>query len=372
MIKKIIYFAAFIIFLSCASDVLLSAENFIEVQATGRGKDRIEAMQNAFEEAIRSGTSTLIMAREELNNEALIDKVIQVSRANVRDAEIIAEKVVDGEVLLTVKFLIDKKPIDDALKNFRNFIFSNGSKLKVDVHNRDFFDYGYGLINSFFSGLDIPDFITIELDDIKIDTHKEQLSFIVRILFDRDKYYKKFSTPLTAILDNLISSPDYENLEKDYAAMIYILNEEKSFKAWRLPLSFWDAVKDGLKLENISDKKILRTQKRLWINIALIGPDGKELFIHRLPVHLPITNVLFFSMRNTPDPFAITNEQSEQLSKFNLICAPFLGIIENSGTSYQNVFYDKNDPIEQRFIFNLPREVLLKINNLAASLYLEK
>ena len=63
-------------------------ENIIEVQASGRGLDRTEAMKNAIDEAIRKNMGTLIMSREELNDNDLFEKVVQVSRGNIKNAKI--------------------------------------------------------------------------------------------------------------------------------------------------------------------------------------------------------------------------------------------------------------------------------------------
>ena len=53
-------------------------ENYINAESYGRGHDRKTAMENALEEALRKNMGTMIMTREELNNEILTEKIIQV------------------------------------------------------------------------------------------------------------------------------------------------------------------------------------------------------------------------------------------------------------------------------------------------------
>ena len=148
-----------------------------------------------------------------------------------------------------------------------------------------------------------------------------------------------------------------------------MFGESRTFRGWAIPASFFEAMKNGLSLSDFDDRILLQTQKRLWINLELLDSGGRELSLQRIPVSLPVTNILFFSMQNKSTPLSLTGNITP---KNSLICAPFLGIIDKSKSYYRSVFSDKTDPLEQRFIFHLPRETLLRINSVASWLYLEK
>lgn len=91
------------------------------------------------------------MSREEIYEDALIDNVIQVSPAEIKNAQILSERTENGEVLLDVKFRISRKVIDDAAKKFRK----NASGGNVRIKRRAHLERGSNAINAFFSELEL-------------------------------------------------------------------------------------------------------------------------------------------------------------------------------------------------------------------------
>ena len=347
-------------------------ENIIEVQASGRGLDRTEAMKNAIDEAIRKNMGTLIMSREELNDNDLFEKVVQVSRGNIKNAKIISEKVENGEVLLTLKFQINTDTLKENLKTFRR-----GSGGAFLIKQRLSLERGYNVIKSFFDEIDLLDFIDVQVEDRNIDPLKGEFSVFIRVLFNTEKYFNQFAVVLTDVLNDAVLAPELsaeladEPPSKKSFAVFYLLGEGMTFKGWTLPLKFFEAMKKGLGMENFDGNEILQTQKRLWINLALIDKTGRELSLQRIPIYLPVTNILFFSMPNgtKTNPYSITNNINPQVT---VVCAPFLGIIDKSKAFYSTLFSDESVPLEQHFVFHLPQDTLLKINSAIAWLNIEK
>lgn len=346
--------------------------DYVEVRASGRGNSRAEAMKNATDEALRKNMGTLIMSREEINGDLLTDRVIQVSRGSVRNARIISEKTENGEILLTVIFQIDTQALRDTARNFRM-----GKGGSIDIVRRLSLERGIKSISSFFGEIELLDFIDAETEDRKIDPDKGEFSVLVRILFNREKYIRQLASPLASILDDvLVSSDIFTELEdksptEKYNAIIYILGENRTFKGWTLPQAFFEAMKNASFLEGFDGKTLLKTQKRIWVNIALLDSQGREISLHRIPVPIPITNIIFFSMQNNNfrSPWHIADGNASMAS---LICAPFFGISSKNGTHYESLYSDRLAPLEQRFVFHLPEETLSKINSALSWLNIEE
>ena len=341
--------------------------NYVSVQAYGRGHDRKTAMENALEEALRVKMGTMIMSREELNDDTLTEKVIQVSRGSIRDAEILSEERLNGEYVMHVRFRIDTKAIIETVTNYRKV--SGG---KFDVKRRPLIKNGFDIIDSFFRGIKLIEFIDAEISDRKIDIEKGELSVSVSLTFNRDKYLREFYSPLSDILDELLTAPEFDSKlsgEDDkikYAAVIYLLRDKRTLKGWRLPLPLWEAMKNSA---GIHYSDLLKTHKRLWLNLLLMNSEGHELSAERIPVNLPVTNILFFSVRNDSGIWSLTGSSVHDNV---MLCAPFFGEYDDDRNFYSSIYSDKTDPLVKRFIFHLPGEILSEINSVASILNLEE
>lgn len=356
------------------SPALSEAESndYIEVQASGRGNSRAEAMKNATDEALRKNMGTLIMSREEINGDSLTDRVIQVSRGSIRNARVISEKTENGEIVLSVIFQIDTQALKDTARNFRM-----GKGGSIDVVRRPSLERGIKALQSFFGEIELLDFIDAETDDRKVDPDKGEFSVLVRIIFNKEKYLRQLASPLALILNDILVSSDIftelegKTLTEKYSAVIYILGENRTFRGWTLPQEFFEAVKNASFLEDFDGKTLLKTQKRIWVNIALLDSSGREISLHRIPVSIPVTNIIFFSLQNNNfrSPWHITDNLNSMTS---LICAPFFGTSSKNGTYYESFYSGRSNPLERRFVFHLPVETLLRINSAVSWLNIEE
>ena len=346
-------------------------ENLIDIQASGTGATREEAMKNAVEEALRQSMGTMILSREELTDDSLIDKVIQVSRGSVKSSQVISETNHNGKFTLTARFSLDTREIQETAQKA-----GASSEGRADIIRRPLLEHGRQVIRTFFEGLDLLEFLDVKLEELRIDPDKEEFFALVRLLVNSEKYTRLFYAPLTAILDEALPKSLDKELageatESRYSGIIYVLDTGRSFRAWALPKAFIEELRDSAGFDDFEGRTILRTQKRIWVNISLFDALGRELQYQRIPVLLPITNIILFSSGGSgvSSPWGMLGSPQPQLS---IICAPLFGIRDNSGRRYNAFFADEADPFEQRFVFRLPKEVLSRVKNAVSWLQIEK
>ena len=349
--KSIFIFLSLLILMT--ADIAHCAEpEIIEVQASGRGADRTQAMRSAIEEAVRQNLGSLIMSREILSDDKIIENIIQVSRGSVAGAEILSESTEKGEVRLDVKFKINK-----------NILAQTARKPKpkqhggINIIQQNYLQRGISAVNSFFSELELIDFIDVSIDEINIDLNKGQLSLNVKISFNQEKYFNQFAPSLTFILDNILNNELEAELEGANQAehAIYLMGRNRSFSGWVVPEAILDAIIKSLDLE-LKPQKPLVTQRRLWINIALLDAQGRELPQQRIPVSFPVTNILLFSLNK--NNLIIFNKSVADPA---VIIAPCMAYRGHGHTAYR----------EQRFIFEMPREILRQVRSINSSINLE-
>ena len=136
-------------------------DSLFTVFAEGRGENRLKALDNAIDEALRKCTGTLLLSREELIDNSLREKVIQASQGSIKKTEILpGEYQKDGLTILTAKVHIDPKLIVEktALKN-------EGRGLDVKFYESPLLDYGANSIYNFFQSLNLLDFIDVSLTE---------------------------------------------------------------------------------------------------------------------------------------------------------------------------------------------------------------
>ena len=342
-----------------------SEERYINVQAYGRGHDRKAAMENALEEALRRNMGMMIMSREELKDDNLTDKVIQVSRGSIRDAEVLSEERLSDEYILHVGFRIDTNPIIEAVTNYRK-----GSGGSFDIKRRTFIEYGREVIHSFFSKINLSDFIDVETEDRRIDIAGGELLITIRLTFNSEKYIREFYAPLNDVLDEILNAHEIDSeLSLEDETVLYVFEDDRTLKAWRVPVPLWEAMKEGACLDDFDSKHILKTHKRLWVNLMMIDSEGHELSAERIPVHFPVTNIMFFSLRNDSSIWSLTGSRSPETV---IVCAPLFGESDSEKNSYSMTYSDKRDPLEKRFIFHMPSEILSRINSVTAIMNPEK
>ena len=141
ILKRAIIFLL-VIFSVCAA--ANAEEKFLEVQAQGTGTSIESAMMNAIEEALRKSMGTMILSREEIANDSLTDKIIQVSRGSIKHSKILSEKSQNGKITLDVLFKIDPSKIKEILRTVKPASLTATS---ADIVKRPLLEHGKNLIS---------------------------------------------------------------------------------------------------------------------------------------------------------------------------------------------------------------------------------
>ncbi|MBQ3376839.1 MAG: hypothetical protein IJG62_01065, partial [Synergistaceae bacterium] len=181
-------------------------------------------------------------------------------------------------------------------------------------------------------------------------------SLNIKIKFNNQKYFEQFAPSLTLILDNILNKELEPELETSSGSkLIYLSGHNRDFRGWLVPDVIFSAIIKSLNLD-FKQNQILRTQRRLWINLALINAQGREMTLRRIPVQFPVTNILFFNLNN------------------NLMIAPIFAVNDKNlfGSGLLLPDLKPADALEQRFIFELPREILTQISSIASWINLEE
>ena len=137
-----------------------------------------------------------------------------------------------------------------------------------------------------------------------------------------------------------------------------------------MPLAFLEEIKTAAGLGDFTERDILRTHRRIWVNISLLDERGKEFQLQRIPVMLPITNILVFSAHGqNPSPLVLAGSVKPKVS---VIFAPFFGTRDNSGRRYTSMFSGESDPFTMKFTMQLTGASLSRIRNASSWLELER
>ena len=108
-VKKLITLIFIIISLVTVINTDLSAEEIIKVSVSGRGNNLDEALENAFQNAVRKATETLIISEQKIKNRTLYeDKIIVQSRGYIKTYDEIYKSIDNKEIRISAIVLYRK------------------------------------------------------------------------------------------------------------------------------------------------------------------------------------------------------------------------------------------------------------------------
>lgn len=359
-------------FLACllllALTGVAAAEGLFETVVRASGETKEAALANALDEAIRKNLGALLSGSEELSGDRLRERLVQFSRGTATRYEILESVQDENGFLLTVKVTVNPQAVRTAARTIRE-----GGGGGVELRKTPLLDKGQDALHAFFHSLNFADFLTVRLEERRLDLRKGVLNATVLLSLNPERFQKDFAGPLARILDTLSTPAELTGeLAEEYklpadrqAATFYLLGPNFSFRAWTLPAAFLDAARRGARLGEFG-RGLLRTHRRAWLHFSLKDTEGVEL--ERLPVPLNLSNVLLFSSRRqeTGNPWFFSGiEKREERYALSIIGAPFFGAV--SGRNY--VFFgDYRQPFE----LHLPQALLARISDAAVSLELER
>ncbi|MDR2137402.1 MAG: hypothetical protein LBO68_03850 [Synergistaceae bacterium] len=353
-----------------AAGPVFAGDDLFEVTVKARGADEEEALTSAIDEAIRRSLGALFAERSQLGGEILEEKLIQFSRGTATHYKILESSTDDSGVLLTVSVTVDSVKIKENVRAIKEGTGETG----VERWQSPNLETGQKALSAFLRNLRYENFLSVALEEKKIDVRKGLLTVTITLTLDRKEYVSKFTEPFEKTLDKIFALPalrkeiegEFESPIDRFAASFHVLGENFSSRAWTLPRNFYDVVKREARFWDAGRGKI-RTHKRIWLHFSLFDGKGKE--VGRLPVHLRASNVLFFSeeRKDSANPwfFAKLEEIGAPKNYPTLIAAPRFGTI--AGGDY--VFFER---YTQPFAFRLPEELLTRIADVKVAFELER
>lgn len=356
--RKIFFFIISIIlyFTNYAWGVAATQEIF-DVIAIGRGINEGDAFDNAIEEALRQQIGSLFLSQETLKDDGLKKKFILVSRGKIRDSEIIKKTQENGLIVLTVRFMIASNEIEEILKSINNYKQLSDDK-SVDK------------VRTFFERIDITRLLDVAIEKTEKDLEKGLLSMTIHLSFKKNLFEKEFASPLKEILNefNLLNKLNLETTKSDKSATqtttFFILDTNMSFCGWCISDDFLEAILHGMKLSTMG-KTPLRTNKRVWLHVLLKNKEDREII--QIPISLPITNILLFSIWNNTafNPWILV--KNNPISRYNLAVfyAPLFGIASNRDYTYISEAFTGN------FDIKLTNEILSQVSDMSIKVNVE-
>jgi hypothetical protein len=346
------------------------ASGLYEVTVQARGANQEEALASAIDDAIRRTVGELFAERTQLDGDMLEERLIQFSRGTVTNYNILDSSADDSGIVLTVLVTVDAEKLGENVRVIKEGTSAGG----VGQRQTPRLEAGQRTLADFLRTLRYENFLEVGLEDKQVDTRRGQLSVMVFLSFNRERYAAEFAEPLTTTLSQIFASPalwkeiegEYDNLGDRFAASFHVLGENFSSRSWMLPRVFYDVFERNARFWHAGRGRV-QTHKRLWLHFSLLDSSGRE--VERLPVCLKASNVLFFS-EERGDPanpwFLMDIETTGLKSVFTLTAAP------KFGTAAGNMGYVFYENFRQSFAFSLPEALLRQVNDVKVALELER
>ena len=358
------------VFLMCPIVPVWAAEDGLyEVTVRGRGANEEEALNAAIDEAIRNTLGSIFAERSELGGDMLEEKLIQFSRGTATNYRI-AEKTADESgVILTVVVTVDSRKIKENSSSLK----SGSSGAALERWESPLLEEGQKALFAAFGRVRGEDYINAAITEKISDPRKGQLDIKVSLTFDRERFYREFAAPVGAVLDDIFKdralgaeiAGEFEDADERYAASFELLGPNLSSRAWTIPLNFWDSMKRAAGFW-VASKGRIATAKRLWLHFSLRDANGAE--IERIPVHLPVSNVIFFSdvRKTSTNPWFYLGVAEDSPGEYPVVtAAPRFGVLAKNAYA----FYGE---AEQGYRLELPPELLARAADVEIYLELER
>jgi len=151
-----------------------------------------------------------------------------------------------------------------------------------------------------------------------------------------------------------------------------MLGTNEASRAFTLPVMMADRIAGALGFSGKSEPKGAAF-RGAWLHISLLNANGEEL--ERIPVNLPLTNVVAFLMKRNAEPTveraakqiaAAEKRGTFSRSEDEVILAPAFGITNNSGNP------EFMTDVIQKIAFELPGSLFSGTTTISARLHFEK
>jgi hypothetical protein len=303
-----------------------------------------------------------------LADDELDEKFVQYSRGAATNFRILESSTDDSGIVITVVVTVDS----DKIKENARVLKDGKSDASIEHRKTPQLEAGQKKLSEFLKQFHYENFLDVELAQKQtVDPRKGFLNVTATLSLNHKRYTSEFAAPLTKILDEIFASAtlraeieeEYEKPDDRLASSFYVLGDNFSFRGWLLPRAFYDVFAREVRFWDAKRGEI-QTHERIWLHFSLFDVKGTE--IERLPVHLNVSNVLFFSenRKESANPwFFMGIEETETKNNPTLIAAPVFG------QAFENSFFDRPSV---SFAFNLPEYILKQVVNVKVTLELER
>ncbi|GHV41226.1 hypothetical protein FACS1894187_22810 [Synergistales bacterium] len=344
------------------------ASELLEVTVRARGADKESALSAAVDEAIRRTLGSIFSERSQLEGDELDERFVQYSRGAATNFRILESSTDGSGVILTVAVTVDSSQIKENARVLKD----GKSDGFIERRKTPQLETGQKKLSAFFRKFRYENFLDVELAQKQtVDLRKGFLNVTATLGLNRKRYASEFAAPLAKTLDEIFATPtlraeieeEYAKPDDRFASSFYILGENFSFRGYSFPRAFFDVFEREARFWDAKRGEI-QTHERIWLHFSLLDTKGTE--IERLPVHLNVSNVLFFSenRKESANPwFFMGIEETGTKNNPTLIAAPVFG------SAFENSFFDR---ASVSFAFVLPEDVLKRVATVKVALELER
>jgi len=349
----------------------------LSVVVTGFGETEEHALEKALSEAVSAVVGALFAERSSLDGNNLKEQLLRYSRGTVKTYEVLEEKALEKGFSVTVRAFVNSTAISEKMNEF---IKDFRADVSIVQDNTVRVEQLVDLLVEQLRSYSFEDFLTAEIASVKKDEKSHTLTLALRLVFDKELYKSRFASGVSFLLEKIVSEPDFSGLlfpenasEKKLSVVsFHMLGTNEASRAFTLPVMMADRIAGALGFSGKREPKGAAF-RGAWLHISLLNANGEEL--ERIPVNLPLTNVVAFLMKRNAEPTveraakqiaAAEKRGTFSRSEDEVILAPAFGITNNSGNS------EFMTDVIQKIAFELPGSLFSGTTTISARLHFEK
>ncbi|MDR2368469.1 MAG: hypothetical protein LBF58_10265 [Deltaproteobacteria bacterium] len=214
--KKFSFFALFFIFLLPATYVLSDNGNnleLIEVEAVGTGSTKLEALNNAWSEAVKLGVGMFLISKSTLIDDTYTEQIISNSRGKVDSYQEIESNKVDNVWTVKIRAKIEKVILEETAQVYN----TRSTTLTGDMVRRQL-AYGASEKERELSQLELLDYFVenykitdlYQLNELKVSLTNHKINLNTGISINNNKFLEMVDN-LKLMLDQIAVEKEVNN-----------------------------------------------------------------------------------------------------------------------------------------------------------------
>lgn len=389
--------------------------NFVVAEATGQGRTireaRINARQNATQQALGFIVKGSSSYREDSQGKKLREAVLQISRGSISDERELSHSEENGRHRVTLQVKIRGDLLRGLLREDFSESAIDGLSLVSRAQRREQWEKEVSdTLLEVIGTFPVSQYIKVDVSvgEDAFSSGTEKLSMNVRFAFDRAGYFSDAVPNLTAILDyvadsvirdipfSLPSEPERRNKEKvtvvtppqsitniyQYLklmriekqnryidterggfANIYILTSDYYFNAYRITPNAFIRLVEGLFVEK-SGRLTGCAVTKAELNIDFLTAQKQNKYKYTAPMGLQAVMFFLNVIPLGQKAWNLKNHGPLDESRHALFIFPVVGVLQNR--DYQLIEKEEN-----QITISLPREKLMDVSTTASYIKVE-